>query len=66
MELGIFSRTYEYSTPEESFGRMSRDGICRCQLNLSNAGMPTLPEKADAPILDTLLPILTEVMDSQP
>lgn len=47
MELGIFSRTYEYSSPEESFGRMSRDGIRRCQLNLSNAGMPTLPEKRD-------------------
>ncbi len=58
MELGIFSRTYEYSSSEESFGRMSRDGIYRCQLNLSNAGMPTLPEKADEKKLSELQRVL--------
>lgn len=60
MELGIFSRTYEYSTPEESFDRMSRDGIYRCQLNLSNGGMPTLPEKADEKKLHRLLSVLED------
>lgn len=58
MELGIFSRTYEYSCPRESFGRMSRDGIYRCQLNLSNAGMATLPEKADEKKLSELESVL--------
>lgn len=58
MELGIFSRTYEYSDPHESFGRMSRDGIYRCQLNLSNAGMATLPEKADEKRLSELQSVL--------
>lgn len=47
MELGIFSRTYEYSDPGESFGRMSAHGFSHTQLNLSNGGMPTLPERLD-------------------
>ena len=47
MELGIFSRTYEYSDPHLSFGKMSGHGLHRCQLNLSNGGMPTLPEARD-------------------
>lgn len=43
-ELGIFSRTYEITDLEETFRRMSAHGIYHTQFNLSNAGLPTLPE----------------------
>lgn len=43
-ELGIFSRTYENANLEETFQRMTAHGIYHTQFNLSNAGLPTLPE----------------------
>lgn len=44
MELGIFSRTYETSDLEDTYKRMSANGIFHTQFNFSNAGIPTLPE----------------------
>lgn len=44
MELGIFSKTYEISDLEETCRRMISHGIYHTQFNLSNAGLPTLPE----------------------
>lgn len=44
MEIGIFSKTYEASTLEEVFRRMTAQGICHTQFNLSCAGMESLPE----------------------
>ena len=44
MELGIFSRTYESKDLEETYRRMTAQGIYHTQLNLGNAGMPILPE----------------------
>ena len=44
MKLGIFSRTYEVSDLEETYRRMTADGIDHTQFNFSNAGIPTLPE----------------------
>ncbi len=44
MKLGIFSRTYEISDLEETYKRMTAEGIYHTQFNFSNAGIPTLPE----------------------
>lgn len=54
MELGIFSRTYEYSDPEKSFSAMASHGLFRTQLNLSNGGMQTLPREIDEEKLGAL------------
>jgi len=47
MEIGVFSRTYEVSDYIETCERMKKQGITHTQLNLSNAGMPTLPMECD-------------------
>lgn len=54
MELGIFSRTYPCPDPEECFRRMRQQGIRLTQLNLSNAGMETLPRTLDENKLERL------------
>ena len=48
MKLGIFSKTYETHSIDETFKRMSRDGLYCTNLNFANAGMPVLPEVFDA------------------
>lgn len=45
MEIGVFSRTYLCADLEQTYRRMRKDGIRHTQLNLSNAGLPTLPER---------------------
>lgn len=47
MKIGIFSRTFETADLEETYKRMIEHGIYHAQFNLSNAGMPTLPESLD-------------------
>lgn len=47
MELGIFSRTYETDSIEETCLRMKAGGLTHTQFNLMNAGIPTLPETFD-------------------
>lgn len=47
MELGIFSRTYETADLRETLREMTSQGIYHTQFNLSNAGLPTLPEFID-------------------
>jgi len=47
MELGIFSRTYETGNLDETYRRMTSHDIFHTQFNLSNAGLPTLPETMD-------------------
>lgn len=54
VELGIFSRTYELTDPDETFRRMSGHGIFRTQLNLRNAGLPEYPEDIDPEKLEAL------------
>ena len=44
METGVFSKTYETADLEETCRRMKAHGIRHTQLNLSNAGLDTLPE----------------------
>ncbi len=47
MKLGIFSRTYETKDLEETYRRMTAQEIYHTQLNLSSAGIPTLPDTID-------------------
>ena len=47
MNIGIFSRTFETADLEETYKRMIEHDIYHAQFNLSNAGMPTLPEYLD-------------------
>lgn len=44
MQIGVFSRTYEVSDLRETYRRMLAHGITHTQFNLSNAGLPTLPD----------------------
>lgn len=43
--IGIFSRTYETGDLRDTYRRMTGHGICCTQFNLSNAGLPSLPEE---------------------
>ena len=45
MEIGVFSRTYLTGDLQETLRRMTGHGIRHTQLNLSNAGLPTLPKE---------------------
>lgn len=45
MEIGVFSRTYLCADLAQTYQKMRRDGITHTQLNLSNAGLPTLPDR---------------------
>ncbi len=47
MDIGIFSRTYQITELEHTYQRMKADNICHTQLNLSNAGLDTLPDAVD-------------------
>jgi sugar phosphate isomerase/epimerase len=47
MEIGIFSRTYEVGDLVDTYQRMTAHNIHHTQFNLSNAGLPTLPEELD-------------------
>lgn len=52
MDAGIFSKSYEVSGAEETFDRMTSQGIYHTQFNLLNAGLPTLPEQIDEEALE--------------
>ncbi len=47
MNVGIFTRTYETTDLKVTYQKMRAQGICHAQLNLSNAGLPTLPDTVD-------------------
>lgn len=44
LSVGIFSRTYEAADLKLTYNRMKKHGICHTQFNLSNAGLPSLPD----------------------
>ncbi len=60
MEIGVFSRTYRMGDLRETFRRMTGQGIHRTQLNLSNAGLPTLPESIGGETLEQIRLITKE------
>lgn len=53
-EIGIFSRTYEIGDLEETYRRMTANGITHTQFNLSNAGLPSLPEHVEETKLEEI------------
>lgn len=54
MVAGIFSKTYEVSETEETFRRMTSQGIYHTQFNLLSAGLSTLPERMDEEKLERI------------
>src|SRR4051794_37617545 len=44
MQLGIFAKTFNRPTFEESLDEVVEHGLKRVQFNLATAGLPTLPE----------------------
>ena len=54
MEIGVFSRTYETDDLQETFSRMTHDGIYHTQFNFSNVGLQSLPEEIDDSTLEMI------------
>ena len=51
MNIGIFSKTYENCTLEETFQKLNRDGIHHIQFNFASAGLSPLPETISLEII---------------
>ena len=67
MEIGIFSRTFETRDLSETCRDMKAAGIRHTQFNLSNAGLPTLPEQYHDEDIERILKITKEygiIMDA--
>ena len=47
MPIGILARTFPRPTFEETLDAIAERGITHVQFNMSCAGLPTLPERAD-------------------
>ncbi|HWQ57442.1 MAG TPA: sugar phosphate isomerase/epimerase family protein [Clostridia bacterium] len=60
MDLGVFSRTYETGDLTETYRRMTAHGIRHTQFNLSNAGLPTLPQTMGERKIEEILALTTE------
>lgn len=60
MQTGIFSRTYEVADLRETFSRMQAHGIFHTQFNLSNAGLPSLPEEISPQKLEEIRSLAEE------
>ena len=54
MNIGIFSKTYENATLEESFQKLNKDGIYHIQFNFASAGLSPLPEVISEEILNKI------------
>lgn len=51
MQLGVFARTYTRPTIEAVFDAVAADGFHAVHLNLSSAGLPSMPERLDPDLL---------------
>ena len=54
MKIGIFSKTYENCSLEETFKQMAQDGIYHTQFNFASAGLSPLPEAISPEILEEI------------
>lgn len=54
MKPGIFSKTYEVSDLEETYRRMTAQGIYHTQFNLSNAGLASLPDTVEEERIESI------------
>ena len=48
MQPGIFTKTFERPTLEESLDALNDNGLKSCQFNLESVGLPTLPDEIEA------------------
>jgi sugar phosphate isomerase/epimerase len=60
MELGIFARTYARPTLESALDAVRADGLDWVQLNLSSAGLPTVPEALPSGLAERVCRALAE------
>ena len=58
MNIGIFSKTYENCTLEETFKKLSEDGIYHTQFNFASAGLSPLPDSISEEILTKIISII--------
>jgi sugar phosphate isomerase/epimerase len=55
MPLGVFSRTYALAGTDAVFSQAARDGFSAIQLNLSTAGLASLPEHCPSSLADEVV-----------
>ncbi len=64
---GIFTKTYAGTDLKETFSRMKGHGLSHTQLNLSSAGLPSLPNSIEEKQLEEILSLAKEygiIMDA--
>lgn len=54
MKIGIFSRTYDTKTAEETFRQLSRDGIFHTQFNFQSCGLTPTPDEVPEEVLASI------------
>ena len=54
MEIGIFSRTYETKTAEETFRCLAEDGIFHIQFNFLNCSLTPTPDEVPEEVLESI------------
>ncbi len=54
MEIGIFSKTYDTKTAEETFRCLAGDGIFHTQFNFQSCGLAPTPEEVPEQVLDEI------------
>jgi len=52
--LGIFAKTFVRPSVEEAFDSVAQHGLQCVQFNFSSAGLPTLPEAVDPPLVERI------------
>lgn len=54
MQLGVFAKTYARPTIEQVLDAVAADGFASVHLNLSSAGLPSMPDELDPAALDPI------------
>src|SRR3954471_4164710 len=54
MKLGIFAKTYQRASLEETLDAVLADGLQLIQFNMSAVGLPTLPEQLPQETIDRI------------
>ena len=54
MNIGIFSKTYENCTLEETFQKLNKDGIYHTQFNFASTGLSPLPTTISEEIMEDI------------
>ncbi len=54
MEIGLFAKTFDRPTLEETFDAVVASGVRHVQFNMSSAGLPSMPDEIDAAISERI------------